>query len=420
MKFSNIIVLSTASFAIAQSHNHLHRHPARHGSPVEVRNAAVTKTVEGPVVTLFKLNGVTLSWSEVEAGLASGKYVLVGDKISTAIEKPSPTPTPSPSSTSEKVAAKFFEKPSTSAKPTTTSVVPPPSSSSEAPKPSAAPAPKPQPLTGGGGIDEDFPEGQPCSKFPSAYGPVNLEYLKLGGWSGVQQVPGFRPGVDSAVVTLHTATKGGKCGPQNYCSYACPAGYQKAQFPDVYGSTQQSIGGLYCNSEGVLELTRAKVTRKLCEKGVGGVKIVNKLGDPVYVCRTDYPGTESETIPLLAGPGSEVELCNPDQTKYYQWGGTGTSAQYYVNPKAVSLEKACDWGGPGDNWGNWAPVNIGVGRAGDGVTYISLLPNAPTNPDGKLDFNIEIKGDISGDCSYKNGQYYNGDSPSSTGCTVSF
>jgi len=61
---------------------------------------------------------------------------------------------------------------------------------------------------------------------------------------------------------------------------------------------------------------------------------------------------------------------------------------------------------------------MGVGRGTDGVTYISLFPNAPTNPDGVLDFSIDIVGDLSGKCSYSNGKYYTQNGESSSGCTV--
>jgi hypothetical protein len=430
MKLSGLVALGAASLSVAQPHNHVHRHHARHGSPVEVRNAAVTETVAGPVVTIYELNGEDLEWHEVENGLKNGKYVLVDDgkeKISTVLPKPtttpSPKPSPTPSPTPEKPAAKFFEKPTTTAQPTTTSVAPPPPPpSSKAPKPSAAPAPPKSDTSspsGGGGIDSDFPSGKiKCAEFPSDYGAIYLDWLKHDGWSGIQRVPDFSFGIDSAIHYIETAIKSEGCTEKSFCSYACPAGYQKTQWPEAQGGTKESIGGLYCNADGLLELTRADVTKKLCEKGVGGVKVKSKLRQNAAICRTDYPGTESETIPVNTQPGGEYELCNPDQTKYYQWAGAPTSAQYYINNAGVPLNEACDWGVPGSNKGNWAPVNLGVGRASDGVTYISLFPNAPTNPDGKLNFNIEIKGDITGDCSYKNGNYYSGGSVASTGCTV--
>lgn len=70
--------------------------------------------------------------------------------------------------------------------------------------------------------------------------------------------------------------------------------------------------------------------------------------------------------------------------------------------------------------GNYAPVNVGVGRGSTGETFISIFPNKPTNPDGVLDFNIKITGGVSGKCSYEGGtgKYYNNGVESPAGCTV--
>ena len=73
------------------------------------------------------------------------------------------------------------------------------------------------------------------------------------------------------------------------CSYACPPGYLKAQWPEAQGATGQSVGGIECKN-GKLYLPRASETKKLCMAGTGGVKIHNQIGQSVPVCRTDYPG----------------------------------------------------------------------------------------------------------------------------------
>jgi hypothetical protein len=167
----------------------------------------------------------------------------------------------------------------------------------------------------------------------------------------------------------------------------------------------------------MLELSRTSVSQ-ICTAGVGNVEVQNKLSDNVAVCRTDYPGLESETIPLNTQPGQTYPLTCPDASDYYSWENLPTSAQYYINPLGTSEADACQWGSEGTNIGNWAPVNAGVGKSTEGTTYISLLPNTPTNPDGKLDFCITITGDISGSCSYSEGTYYQDGVQSSTGCTV--
>jgi hypothetical protein len=154
-------------------------------------------------------------------------------------------------------------------------------------------------------------------------------------------------------------------------------------------------------------------------KGAGGVQVKSNLSKNVAMCRTDYPGSEGETIPLDVTPGGTFPLTNVNSANYYTWEGSSTSAQYYINPEGVPVAEACCWGSAGSNMGNWAPVNAGVGMGADGITFLSLFPNAPTNPDGTLDYNIRIVGDVSGDCEYKDGAYYQSSVKSATGCTVS-
>lgn len=421
MKFTAIALVGAATLVVAQPHNHAHHHAGKRGSPVQGRDASVTTTVPGPVVTVYELNGETISWADVQAGLASGKYVLVGDTLSSvapvvaSTPTPSATPTPTASSTPSATstesssvvkAAQLIEKPTTSAASTTTS--------SEASKSSAASTSSSSSTSSSGDVDAEFPSGTiPCSTFPSAYGAVYLDWLNLGGWSGIQNVPGYSTSA-SSIVTLVTGSGG--CTKNSFCSYACPAGYQKSQWPKAQGSTGQSIGGLYCNGDGMLELSRT-TSKQLCTAGAGNVKVTNKLSKNVAICRTDYPGTESETIPLNTQPGKTYEVTCPVASDYYIWEGKSTSAQYYINPSGASVSDACVWGSAGTNLGNWAPVNMGVGKSSSG-TFISLFQNAPTNTDGVLDFNIAITGGVSGKCEYKNGKFYSNDVVSATGCTV--
>jgi SUN family beta-glucosidase len=199
------------------------------------------------------------------------------------------------------------------------------------------------------------------------------------------------------------------------CTYACPPGYQPSQWPKAQGSTKESIGGLFCNSDGYLELTRDS-SKVLCEKGEGGVSIKNELSKVVATCRTVYPGTEAMVIPATANPGETVELCNPLQTEF-MWDNLPTSAQYYVNKAGYSTEEACVWDSETDpeGAGNWSPMILGVGKAANGITYLSIFLNLPTST-AKLNFNIEIEGDITSECSYIDGKFSGG---SSNGCTVS-
>jgi hypothetical protein len=430
MKFSHVALLGAAGLGAAQrhAHNHVHRHPVRHASPLEGRDAVVvTTTAPDAVVTVYELNGDHIPVGDVEAGLRDGRYVLIetttAKPTTSTIPSTSSTPTPTPTVD----AAKFFEKSSSSETPTSTYVAPT-TSSTPKPAPTVAPAPakSPSSSSGAGNINADFPSGTiKCSEFPSAYGAVAAEWLGLRGWTGIQKLPDFTFGVDSLISYIETGISGdGGCVAKSTCSYACPAGYQKSQWTEAQGSTSESIGGLYCNPNGYLELSNTNFTT-ICIKGTGGVEVTNNLDENVCVCRTDYPGTESETIALNTLPGQTYELTCPDANTYYQWKSPSgqvlpTSAQYYINPQGLPPSKACTWGDAGSNCGNWAPVNAGVGKGADGNIYISLFPNTPTNPDGTLDYSIAITGDVSGKCSYSGGTYFMNGAKSATGCTVSY
>ena len=110
----------------------------------------------------------------------------------------------------------------------------------------------------------------------------------------------------------------------------------------------------------------------------------------------------------------------PDAT-YYEWTGKTTSAQYYVNPSGVSAEDGCQWGSSAKPWGNYAPLNLGVGYSA-GSAWLSIFQNSPTTEES-LDFTVTFEGDnMSGYCKYSNGKYCSGqnyDDCNSSGCTVS-
>lgn len=129
-------------------------------------------------------------------------------------------------------------------------------------------------------------------------------------------------------------------------------------------------------------------------------------------------GTESETIPLAVASNSELHpLTCPDGDTYYKWEGKTTSAQYYINPKGVSTSVGCQWGSSSEPYGNWAPLNMGVGE-NDGK-WLSLFQNSPTTST-KLDFNVKIEGDnLSGSCKYEDGTFYSETGSNDSGCTVS-
>jgi hypothetical protein len=394
--------------AHGHGHNHRHLHAKKHAdSQVEKRGGTVvvTEVVEGPTVVKYvNENGKEISEKKAKEGLNNGQYVVVG---STKPEFSAPPVVVSTSLSAPEHGGQFFEKTTSVPTPTTTSTPTPPASTS-----SAAPPPPPKPK-GPTGLDADFPSGEiKCSKgVPTEYGAVEIPWTGTKGWTTLAKFGKWMKGV--AINNIESPISGG-CDAGMMCSYACPPGYQKTQWPAEQGATGQSVGGLWCNEDGYLELTRPNAT-KLCEPGAGGVYILNKLSTNAAVCRTDYPGNEAMVIPLDTYPGQTYPLTNPDSKTYYWWQGTATTAQYYVNNAGVEVEEACTWKSSKfpSSAGNWAPTNIGVGKSVLGETFISIFPNLPTS-NAVLDFNIEIKGDISGTCWLKKGQYYGSDK----GCTV--
>ncbi|KAM0245043.1 hypothetical protein ACHAP5_005715 [Fusarium lateritium] len=405
------LAATLAAGATAQHHQHQHMHARRHaGSKVEKREPdVITEYVVGATETVYELAGEHINIKDAKAGLNGGNLVIVGESnptyaapavVQTAAAQPKKVAQPK-----KEVGAQFYESESETVETPTAVLEPVYTAPVTEPKTSQAPkASKPKSSkskTGGSssgfndsgaGVDKTFESGVvDCDTFPSEYGAVALDWLEMGGWSGIQYVPDFSF-ASKVISQIDTAINGDGCRPGAMCSYACPVGYQKTQWPAAQGAAKESIGGLYCNKNGKLELTREGY-ETLCEPGMGGVSIQNDLDEDVVTCRTDYPGTENMVIPAIAKAGSTVSVCNPNQKKYYNWNGSGTSAQYYVNKKGYSVEDACVWDSPkGKDAGNWSPVVLG------------------------LDFNIEIKlnGQDECECSYIDGVWSKG----GDGCTA--
>jgi len=402
------IAASFGSAAVAQPHHHHgHQHlHKRENSPLEKRE--IVTTYVPATVTQYMLGTKEVPAKEATAGLDKGLYVVVGETTPT-FTPPAP---PAPTSTSSKEDGVFLEASTSSAYPTST---PEPTTSTSTPEPEPT-KPTTYPVSGAKGIDADFPDGElDCDTFPSDYGALPLDYLGLGGWSGLQYTPNFS--LKDAFISFIETGVAQPSGQTGFYSYACPEGYVKSQWPKAQGNTGQSIGGLYCNTQGKLELTRGDVSKTLCEKGISGISIKNKMSTGTSVCRTDYPGTENMVIPLDVTSGGLFQLANVASNSYYVWQGKSTTLQYYVNKKGVNAENGCRWVCAEDpeGCGNWAPINIGVGEADSGETFLSIFPNSAVSK-AVLDFNIDISGDNNGECYYHVGEGFAG---SSTGCTVS-
>jgi len=435
------LTAATAGLALAQPH-HQHRHFHE-----QKREVTVTENVPGPTAYAYVLDGQEISVDQVCEGIDSHELkwadgtapsgicsttsaaptstttttsstttttttpttttTTTSTTTTTTTTTPSTTTTTTTAATSSSAPAEFFE---------VSSSTPSSSSSSEAASSSSVASSKSSSSSfssGGTGISASFPDGElDCSTFPSDYGAVAVDYLGLGGWSGLQDITV----AGGAVTNIVTGVSGDSCKEGMMCSYACPPGYQKSQWPSTQGATGQSVGGISC-SGGKLHLTNPSLSTSLCISGVGGVQATNNAGSVVSICRTDYPGTESETIPVELQPGGTEALTVPDASAYYEWEGQSTSAQYYLNPPGYGPSDACQWGSPGKPLGNYAPINFGVGAKG-GTTYLSIFQNAPTT-NAQYPGTVELTGNLSGSCKYSNGQYCSASGCNSNGCTVS-
>ncbi|KAL4927261.1 SUN family protein UTH1 [Aspergillus undulatus] len=406
MKYSIALALAAGSMAAAQ-HQHGHRH----------HHKREVVTVNGPTVVEYSLDGQEISAEKVCQGIADGSLAWADGKPPS---DPCQTQTSTSTSTTEAYTptvapAKFIEtetSSSSSSTSTTSTTISIPTSTATSSTAQTAATSSASSSSSGVGLDKSFPDGEiDCGTFPSEYGAISLDYLDLGGWSGIQYVT-F---VGELIGNIVTAVTGDQCTSGAMCSYACPPGYQKSQWPTKQGSTGQSVGGLQCKL-GKLYLTNPDLSDKLCIPGVGGVQVENTLGEHVAVCRTDYPGTESETIPVSLNGGETKALACPDGATYYQWEGKPTSAQYYVNPKGVSQEEGCQWGDGSKPVGNFAPINLGVGE--NNGKWLSIFQNSPTTNE-KLDFNVKIVGDnLSGSCKYEDGVFVSDTGSNDSGCTV--
>ncbi|KAJ4376183.1 Protein BZZ1 [Neocucurbitaria cava] len=422
MKLGIAIFAAVAAVTVAKPHANVHRHA--HG--VAVRDAHPDNVVYVPAATetkiIYMLDGHSISEEEVRQGIANGTLMWGDDgNLSTSAALPVAvvTPTAAPDKhdqPAEASSVQAFQEPK-SQEPTTPAAQP---SSGSAPAPSSNATPTQQDTSSSSwadlvdnngycaSCDKEFPNGTiPCSEFPYGYGALPLANEGLGGWSGIQD-PNYRgsDGFDDIyTVRKGSCSDGSCCTAGNFCSYGCPNPYLKLSFPKRQGRTGQSVGGLYCNENGYLEMADGSIGTTLCGKGSSRmtVKVQNKLSKPVSFCRTDYPGTESMTFPLTLGPGETGFLANPDQSKYYFWEGRSTSAQYYVNKQGVPESEACTWGEANQGKGNWSPTIFGT--SWDDINMHRGFSGLSQNQDCKqeqLDYDITFTGDaVVAPCRYQ-------------------
>ncbi len=263
MQITVALLTAAASVALAVPHvGHQHQHLHYQ------RDAAVTTDVEivpGPTIVAYVLDGEPISAADVEEGIKNGTLTWASGTL--AKEPISPAAYTSPPETSSPAPTT-----SSTSSWTSTASPPPTSPTTSAQSSTESSAPSPPPYSGGGGsgwgdsssgVNTPFPNNQiSCNTFPSQYGAVAVDWIGLDGWIGVQS-PGSASGGYS---DISTAVSGG-CTEGAFCSYACPPGYQKSQWPAMQGSTGQSVGGLQCQN-GKLQLTNPNLSNQLCIQGM--------------------------------------------------------------------------------------------------------------------------------------------------------
>lgn len=285
------LVLSVTAISPRHAHHPNHHHENKAAKELRKKDV-VTEAVQVTVVECW-LGKQKLSDAECQAGIKDGSLKWADDGSLAAAPQTSVvyhTSKAKASSTSSSIssskAAPSSTSSSSSAKPTSTQVVAPSPVKQAAPTTSSS-------YSSGGGVDKEFPDGEiDCSHFPSEYGAMSIDWLNLGGWASVQK-PGetLSSGFNDILgVTKAQCTGSGCCLEGSYCSYACPEGYLKYQWPAMQGATGQSVGGLECKS-GKLYRTNKSV-KTLCATGASEikVKVQNKLSQNVAICRTNYPG----------------------------------------------------------------------------------------------------------------------------------
>lgn len=381
MKFTVAQAIAVLAFTSTAAAQHKHQH-ARNSK--EQRREVLQKRVN-VVETVVKYEYVTVDENgELYEGSASTSYssqpVVVPETTSVYVAPTASSTSATVESTPLVASAKKNIAPSSSGVPASSG-----SSSSST------------------GLDATFPDGTlDCSTFPSSYGAIALDYLGSDGWTGIQLGNGAAS----------------SCSEGALCSYACPPGYSKSQWPATQPSDGESRGGLLC-SNGKLTLTRPSVST-LCVAGYGSAQVVNKMSTNVAICRTDYPGSENMVIPTNPEGGATLPLTVVVGAEYYEWQGGVTSAQYYVNKAGVSQQDGCIWGTDGSGVGNFAPLVFGAGYSA-GSTWISMFPNPLANGlDAGYDVAI-VPADGSSvtscTCTYVGGIFYE-NGVEKNGCTV--
>ena len=314
MKLQYIFTVTALAAVTSAKPHHLHRRAHSHG-PVKRGIVYAPAATETQIV--YWLDDHAISEEEVREGIANGTLMwghghVLSTASSTPVALPTPPPapehethsagsTPVPDDTDDEPIKDPTDEPEPSPKNPVAGTPP-----SDPTLPGASPAQEPEASSRPWAdmVDKDghcaecdkvFPDGKvPCTEFPHGYGALPIAHEGLGGWSGIQdpQYVGSDGFDDITTVAKGSCSDGTCCASGSFCSYGCPNPYLKASFPSIQGKTGQSLGGLYCNKDGYLEMADGKIANTLCVQGSThmGVKVQNKLSKSVSFCRTDYPG----------------------------------------------------------------------------------------------------------------------------------
>lgn len=289
-------------------------HPLNHRRAHRLVNRGPDNVVIVPVATvtsiIYWLDGHSIPEDEVRQGISNGTLVWGDDNIlststsgSVALVTPAPTP--------ETQTQTLDHVPTALSTPSSSEVLPATDTKEPSSNPTVSPSgslPVQHPGDGPNDwadlvdqngycslCDKEFPNNKiPCNEFPYGYGALPIAHEGLGGWSGIQdpQYVGGDGYDDITTVVKGSCSDGSCCTAGRFCSYGCPNPYLKLSFPSKQGRTGQSVGGLYCNNNGYLEMANGSLGKTLCGQSSKSmtVRVQNNLSKSVSFCRTDYPG----------------------------------------------------------------------------------------------------------------------------------
>jgi SUN family beta-glucosidase len=134
----------------------------------------------------------------------------------------------------------------------------------------------------------------PCNVVPEEFGAMPVHWVTPTGWASVQIPEGpawDRSGTVMGYGNVRTDPSG-QCVEGAYCSYNCPMGAVKTQWPDdhLQPANGASLGGLLCRN-GFLHRSNLRYDN-LCSTGTDKMRAVirNRMSRNVAICRTNYPG----------------------------------------------------------------------------------------------------------------------------------